>query len=546
MEPVTWDLTIEWEVIPSTESCQIAGVLPLTADGPSTIVLTCGIGEVLLLSGADGGVIGSAVSDIGINHHSGAVAFPEVGADAIVSFEDDVSGGGLSFVTMADGLPHHLPLESDQDIYVPTALVDLDRDGRAEIVSNVGAVTLDGATHATWYEYYPPGEGYPLVADLHQDGRLWIVNKSGIWSTEDGEGQSWPMDAEWRYDVAAFQKVALFHFDAPVLGLEMNLNFRLIDVDLNTLWTIPIRADPNSGGQADVSAGDANGDGAPDICLPTENGLLLLSLDGEVEQTWARDERNRVAGGCTLVDLDADGVYEVLDFGYLDGLWVLDGRDGAVLASDPGFTRSAINGAPIVADLDGDGSAEILVQGGEANTLLRSYGPSSGRWARTRRVWHQRSYDITSISDEGTILTWPFPSWEAYNAFRAQPAHDGNHPDLGVLAPWACADVCVDGLPQGTVYVAAQVHNSGSSDAPSPVTVRLSVWDPEAPVPALSEVASQVLTEPVPAMRTVSGVLLEVPAESWTGYQVLQVDGSHPDECDRVNDRVELRLDPCG
>lgn len=546
LEGVSWDLVVEWEAEIPEEYCHIAGVMPDASGGGGLVSVTCANGVVYTISGISGDAWAIADSDVDIEADSGAMARSEVGGDPIIAFDDDYITDGLSFVTLSDGLVHHVDVEDGQNVYRPVALRDLDRDGRVEIVSNVLAVTLDGETHATWPEPYKPGEGYPLVADLHQDGRLWIVNKSGIWSAEDGEGEAWPLGAAWRDDVAAFQKVVLAKEGSLVQGLEMNLNFRLVDLEMSTLWKTPIEDEPNSNGHADVSAGDADGDEEPELCVPSVFGLLLLSLDGDVEQLWARSASNYITGGCTLADLDADGDHEVIDYGYADGLWILDGRTGDVLASDPSVERIYFNGAPIVADLDGDGGAEILLQSGERNEILRAYGPATGRWARTRQVWHQRSYDITSVSDDGTILTWPFPSWEAYNAFRAQPAHDGAHPDLQVEAAWACADACVDGQPQGTVQVAAQVSNTGSVDATGPVTVRLSVWDPEAPVPELTEVSSVVLSDPVPSMRAAPGALLEVPADQWTGFQVLQVDGSHADECDRVNDRIELRLDPCG
>ena len=85
------------------------------------------------------------------------------------------------------------------------------------------------------------------------------------------------------------------------------------------------------------------------------------------------------------------------------------------------------------------------VDGQGAQNRLFVVGPATGRWARTRPVWHELAYDITSVRDDGVIISFPYPSWSTYNAFRAQPAHDGLHPDRVIDATGVCADACDDG-----------------------------------------------------------------------------------------------------
>jgi hypothetical protein len=187
----------------------------------------------------------------------------------------------------------------------------------------------------------------------------------------------------------------------------------------------------------------------------------------------------------------------------------------------------------VVADIDGDGSAEIVVIGYTSSgrgEVVRVYGPAHGRWARTRPVWHQEAYDITSITDDGTLLSWPLPSWDAYNTYRAQPAHDGDLPDLTVAATGLCCD-------ETTTFLAIQAENQGSQPALAGATVRLFTHQGTQWV----EVASQVLPE-VPEQEALEGFIFEIPLDQWGDQQTLQIDGLDARACNRVNDRIPVTL----
>jgi outer membrane protein assembly factor BamB len=162
---------------------------------------------------------------------------------------------------------------------------------------------------------------------------------------------------------------------------------------------------------------DFNGDGRPEVLLDSPYVLALLDASGKplwhglgrMDYPVRPDEGN--AGQTTackhaLVDIDGDGKFEIASAGYGDGVRVIDARTGKVLWSlsapaptgarvaaanidgragdeilyPAGTTLVAITGdrtsgrvlwtwngpaalsLPAVADVDGDGQAEILVQ----------------------------------------------------------------------------------------------------------------------------------------------------------------------------------------
>ena len=79
---------------------------------------------------------------------------------------------------------------------------------------------------------------------------------------------------------------------------------------------------------------------------------------------------------------------------------------------------------PIVADVDNDGSAEIVVTGKaggymQANTMLKVYKSSTEPWLAARKVWNQYMYHVTNVNEDLTIPTFCF------NTATTFTAHDG-------------------------------------------------------------------------------------------------------------------------
>jgi hypothetical protein len=183
-------------------------------------------------------------------------------------------------------------------------------------------------------------------------------------------------------------------------------------------------------------------------------------------------------------------------------------------------------GSGSIADVDGDGSAEILVVAGEpGEQTVYALGPANGRWARTRPVWNQLAYDVTSIRDDGTIIATPLPPSTTYGGvFRAQPAHDGLKADLSTEARMTCAS-------DTTVILDFAVHNQGSVDAPAGTVLALRSFDGT----VWSELTTSVVADAIPAGSLVTGTITVDAADLGTRL-VLEARGTG-EECDLINDR---------
>lgn len=81
-----------------------------------------------------------------------------------------------------------------------------------------------------------------------------------------------------------------------------------------------------------------------------------------------------------------------------------------VLSSLP-FSEITIMQYPVIADVDKDGSAEIVSVGSSKLNIFKSSGPP---WAPARPVWNQYLYNVTNVNKDLTIPASPFNNATAF------------------------------------------------------------------------------------------------------------------------------------
>src|SRR5690606_39024025 len=80
---------------------------------------------------------------------------------------------------------------------------------------------------------------------------------------------------------------------------------------------------------------------------------------------------------------------------------------------------------PVVADVDNDGSAEIVVVSnrGYSNSMqpvVQVLRDAEDRWIPARRIWNQHAYHVTNVREDGTIPQQQVPHWTSLNTIRTQ------------------------------------------------------------------------------------------------------------------------------
>ncbi len=196
----------------------------------------------------------------------------------------------------------------------------------------------------------------------------------------------------------------------------------------------PLRPAPAGGGPPTIA--DFNGDGTPDVALAGGVGYAVFDgkklMDPAVTNPntflWVKQTQDcsSAGTGSSLFDFNGDGKAEVL---YADesSFRIYEGATGNVLFETCNTTGTLYE-YPVIADVDNDGQADIVVAsnayafdcGGTKQSGIRVFGSKSGGWVRTRRVWNQHAYHVTNVNEDGSIPAVEPTNWKqpGLNNFR--------------------------------------------------------------------------------------------------------------------------------
>ena len=165
----------------------------------------------------------------------------------------------------------------------------------------------------------------------------------------------------------------------------------------------------DSGGIPTIA--DLDGDCIPEIIVVFGHEIRTYKYNGTstlqlLYQVTIQEQSG--FNSATVFDLNQDGVPELI---HQDETFfrIFEGHSGSILTSFPLNIGTAME-TPIVADVDQDGAAEILVLGAPSNdTLIRIFCFESANvpWAPARSIWNQQGYHVTNVNDDLTIPRQP-------------------------------------------------------------------------------------------------------------------------------------------
>jgi hypothetical protein len=363
------------------------------------------------------------------------------------------------------------------------ALADLEGDGSVEVI--VGSAVIEGASGVMRVEG-TAGKGryaafrqigaISFAADLDQDGIQEVIagntvyNAAGSIVCQTGEDDGFPAVADLDGDGRG---------EIVTVG---NGSVRIVDASCGLVaeWALP---DASNGGPPTIA--DFDGDMVPEIGVASASRYAVYEADGTQRWAAATSDAISFSSGAAVFDFDGDGRAEVV---YADerALWVFDGTTGAVRLQDDRHSSRTLHEYPVVADVDDDGLAEIVIPNGgghysddaEGLYVLRS---ADGTWQGARPVWNQHAYNIVNIDDDLTLPAPVEPNWPIYNSFRSG--------DMNPVSgdAWADArpiiDVCTEGCDlYGQVVVGVKVANAGTAALRAELPVALYVGGAGVPV----------------------------------------------------------------
>jgi hypothetical protein len=397
---------------------------------PGNEIVGCGTGGVVYALNGDGTLLWTSSEPV-------ACSMPSIA---------DIDGDGAPEVVVNGGIFDGKTGVLKQAITAnETIVVDIDNDGQVDIVTANkvlhadGSVVMDTGKVGRW----------PAVGDLDNDGVAEVV----------GVDPATHRMTVWHANPADLTQAEVVRDSIDINGM--------LDPSL-----CPAGSAGNTKGGGPVTIADFNADGFADVALAGGIGYAVFDgkklMDPSVAPAdtflWIKQTHDcsSAATGSSLFDFNGDGKAEVL---YSDEFrfHIYEGATGNVLYETCNTTGTLIE-YPVVADVDNDGQADIIVASnayayscdGTKQSGIRVFGSASGSWVRTRRVWNQHGYHITNVNEDGSIPAVEASNWKqpGLNNFRInkQPGSEFAAPDITVSVRPECS--------QGDA-VAAVVRNLG-------------------------------------------------------------------------------------
>lgn len=376
------------------------------------------------------------------------------------------------------------------------ALADLDGDGTVEVVVEGGI--LDGATGAL-EAGFASGTSVPAVSDVDGDGKLDVVDgrrayrADGTLLADCGIASGWAavgdLDVDGKPEIVGInaadgaRRLHVWRVTSAPPGFE------ILRQPFDLHETAASNPCGHLAGGGPPTIADFNGDGFPDVALAGSIAYVIFDGKKLVDPTvpsagtllWQNPTRDcsSAATGSSVFDFNGDGKAEAV---YSDEiqLRIYDGTTGNVLWQTCNTTGTLIE-YPVIADVDNDGQADIVVASnayafdcqGTRQSGVRVIQSASRSWVRTRRVWNQHTYHVTNVDEDGTIPTQEVRNWTVpgLNNFR-----QNKQPGSEFAA--ADATVSVEARCSGPFGVLVEVRNLGSAPLPPGVTVEVFAGTP--------------------------------------------------------------------
>lgn len=502
--------TVEWEGGKGKNSTALPVVADLDGDGRP---------EVLVNETA--GISPSAKGDLAVYHGDGTKAFTidaKMGYGAPVAVGDLDDDGSPEIVTVreyqnsmtAKGSYSVITYDhagaklwesakfvgDDFDYATAPTIADMEGDGDPEVI--VGRVILrgiDGGTRGVG-EFGRGSYGsvsfggmtmdesaVSSVADIDLDGVMEVIVGDAMYGP-DGE-------TLWHDKKQDDAMIGIANLDGDPEGEWIAVSYdsvRAVDTDGTVLWG-PKKID-GANIVSPPAIGDLDQDGSPEVIAAGGNFLVCWGADGR--EKWrvpVTDESG--ATGASIFDFEGDGWPEVV---YIDEIEMMavDGRTGAVKFLSDEHASATMMDYPVVADVDADGHAEIVVAHQGYGVAFSVYGDRDDSWAPARRLWNQHGYAIANIHDDLSVPAGEAAPYTLYNSWHSGMDHAGTALEDDLEGE--ILEVCLDDCDAGQVAVAARVINRSDRELPPGIPVTLYAIAKKKQV-----VGTSTTSEPIPS-----------------------------------------------
>lgn len=294
-------------------------------------------------------------------------------------------------------LPDVVPLRC-----MAVAIADLNNDGDPEIVAGYsvfhsnGQVMIDFSTTIENLGVFEGGCIAPVIGEFHGDSELELIYSAATLRASTSE----VLSTHGAIGPAIFAEIdgnarpELVVFDGSGLLVVADTLEPLVSPDVCTSQAPPAAVDIDDDGLFELALGGCD--------------LRLNRIFGQnAGQLWKGADFSG-DGLVAAFNLSGDFTPEIIHV-TRSGFWVHDPDNGDVLISLPSVRAADIAfGGPIVADVNDDGSADVLlISEGDQGTQLVVLGGATGDFPPTRRFYNQYAYQPTHFDERGMTMAFP-------------------------------------------------------------------------------------------------------------------------------------------
>ncbi len=391
-----------------------------------------------------------------------------------------IANSDVATVTQPNGLTAQIPRATFVDggpLASPPALADLVGDGRAEVI----ALLQEGKLQV-WQAKDDDGNGRADLAWQVEVGAtqsnvtVRTETKNVFCGNEGGSVYSFTGAGELRWQTALQRPVRGVSLLGTGLLVALDNGSTILSEDGAVIpSSLPLSRGPAPNGAFAIA--DIDNDGQAEGLVAEQDGRLFFPINQGAEQSVL--DFGAAIGGLAIGDINRDGRKEVV-LAANNQLFAVN-YNGVLSENFPvkvGSSSQTGNGVfntktPIIADVDGDGSQDVLVPGVDGNVYafhgtgalvegfpLALLGPGRGSLA-AGDLDNDGKLELVGVSGSGFVHAWRLPEsnlqtdWAMYHRDAAQTS----------LNPARETPVIADGklMPEQSVYNYPNPAREGST-----------------------------------------------------------------------------------
>ncbi len=409
--PNSFEPEIQWTWTGQTEPYSIVTplVANLTDDNDDGVIDLCDTPDVVVVASTSSGSPSQPGHIYILDGATGALHFmiPDAVDHTVTPALGDIDGDGVPEIVTAavggaivafehDGTKKWQAVVGWPEVYSGAiALADADNDGDVEILAGNRLYDHNGALLFTFNQ--PAGNwSASAFADLDGDGDLEIVLGHAAYHHD---GSVYYMSAV----SPGYPSIANLDDDPePEILVTNTGGLALLNHDGSVIYQ---NQRPTGDGQGFTTwlrpstIHDFDGDGKAEFATSSANSYTLYKPAGPtvVWKATVSDQSGIAAG--TAFDFLGDGTAEAM---YADENFMFIFNEAGQPLLQIARTSGTLSEYPIVADIDNDGSAEIVVVScqylqQQASPTVQVIRDKEDRWIQARRIWNQHTYHVTNM-----------------------------------------------------------------------------------------------------------------------------------------------------